>query len=372
VLNVKVLKPIRHIFWFAHYNLSCPSARYRGKYALDFISSTSNIGHSFVTPGYSPANIIKFIIVYFKALCFCGKNSLIVIQKVHTNNIYANALKFLVLLRKKYTVFDIDDAEYIRHSDKTLKFFLKNCCFITVGSQLLLEYASRFNPNVILNTSPVISHDSIKSATNKKLTIGWVGDFGNGNKSFNLFAHKRSLFELFFPAIKTIAIPVKLVLLGITNKADNEEIRAYFSENENLELEIPEKINWQDEDWVYNKIKKFDIGISPMVDHEFNLAKSAFKVKQYFSCGVPVLGCSIGENPRFIRDGQNGFFCDSPEDFKDKILEFSSMSKTRYLTFSSNALKTKELFSMNAYCENLIFLKYKNTFQMDNAQQFYG
>ena len=145
-------------------------------------------------------------------------------------------------------------------------------------------------------------------------------------------------------------MPVKLVLLGISNKKDNEEIRAYFSENKNLELEIPEKIDWQDEDWVYDKIKDFDIGIAPMVDHEFNRAKSAFKVKQYLSCGVPVLASSTGENATFVKHGFNGFLCESPDDYAGYINYFARISPDDYKTMSDNAYNSSLNFRTGNYC----------------------
>jgi glycosyltransferase involved in cell wall biosynthesis len=253
-------------------------------------------------------------------------------------------------------VYDLDDAEYIRHPDKTLKFFLTRCAYITVGSIVLKEYALKFNSNVILNTSPVIDHDFRKGFKNEKLTIGWVGDMGNGNPASYPFSHKKSLFDLVFPSLKNITIPIKLILIGVNCNTDIEEIRAYFSESKNLELVIPEGIDWQNENWLYSKIKEFDIGISPLVDHEFNRAKSAFKVKQYLSCGVPVLGSKIGENQGFIDHGDNGFLCDSQEEFRDKILEFSSMSYESYIKFSKAAYETSERFTMKKYCNTIFTL----------------
>jgi glycosyltransferase involved in cell wall biosynthesis len=334
--------------------MSCPSTRYRGKYALEFLHANEQITYSFVVPGYSWKVILHFFCVYLDALFFRRKNSIIVIQKVHSNNIYAHALKLLVIFRRKNTVYDLDDAEYIRHDDGTLNFFIKKCAYVTVASQALMAYSSGFNKNVILNTSPVMSHQYRKTGRNDRLTVGWVGDMGNGNISSHDFSHKRSLFDLFFPSLLTISIPVKLILIGINRKSDKEEIEAYFSGIKNLEIEIPEKIDWQNENWLYGKIKEFDIGIAPLVDHEFNRAKSAFKVKQYLSCGVPVLASRIGENIKFIDPGKNGFFCNTREDFSDSLREFSSMTEKKYSEFSRNAFETRGLFTMEGYCKQIL------------------
>ena len=37
-----------------------------------------------------------------------------------------------------------------------------------------------------------------------------------------------------------------------------------------------------------------------MLNHPFNQAKSAFKAKQYLSCGIPVIASDVGENRKFV------------------------------------------------------------------------
>ena len=87
----------------------------------------NGVENYFVVPSYKPKEIYLFLKAYLSALIFRKPNSLIVIQKVQSNFIYANLLKILVKIRKKDTVYDLDDADYLETNPKTIYFFSKNC-----------------------------------------------------------------------------------------------------------------------------------------------------------------------------------------------------------------------------------------------------
>ncbi len=345
---------INHIYWFASINLNGPSTRYRLYYPLLYLKQHYNIDSQFVFPDRSIKGIIHFIHIFFLALLFRKKNSIIVIQKVFTNRVYANVLKFLVLVQKNNTLYDIDDAEYLRESTKALHFFLKKCETVSVGSKTLYEYCSLFNKNVYLQTSPITHHYIRKTKRNEKFTIGWVGDTGNGDNLYHPYSHKRSLFELFFTQLLKINHPLKLILIGVKHPSDVLEIINFFKNSPNIELEIPTDLNWKNDNWLYPVIAGFDVGISPMVNHPFNQAKSAFKAKQYLSCGIPVIASDVGENSKFVRNGINGIICNTPEDFLSAIIRFLNMSEQEYLDFSKNCHKDIENYSMDNYCKNFI------------------
>lgn len=346
--------PLKHIYWFAPYNITCPSTRYRGKYPLEHLQKHHNISFDFILPDRSFSGLLFFLKTFLSILFFRKKNSLLVIQKICSNRWYANALKLLVLIRKNDTLYDIDDAEYFRQPTESLHFFLKHCQAISVGSQALKEYCLVYNPVVYIQTSPVIKHPHSKKEKTTPLHIGWVGDFGNGRSVSKSFSHKTSLYQLLFPALLELDIPIKLSLIGIKNATDIPDIQSYFKEKPNIQLEIPTQLNWETDEWLYPLIATFDIGVSPMVDHPFNQAKSAFKAKQYLSCGVPVVGSSIGENDKFVQHGQSGLLCKEAQDFKLALEQFAQMSKNEYLKFSTNALSSYPKYSMANYCTLLL------------------
>ncbi len=295
-----------------------------------------------------------FLKTYLSVLLFRKPDSLIVVQKVTSNRLYAKTLKFLVAVRKNKTLYDIDDAEYCRNPTRTLHYFLKNCNSISVGSDMLYNYCSSFNNNVFVNTSPVSDHGYTKLNRSKKLHIGWVGDFGNGKEKTAEFSHKTSLYKLLFPALLKIEFPYKLSLIGVKNPLDIPEIEDYFSTQESIELNIPTNLSWQPDKWIYKVISEFDVGIALMIDHTFTRAKSAFKAKQYLSCGVPVIASNVGENEKFVKPGLNGFLVTDEDELINAINNIKSMKDSSYIQLSKNALEEKNCFSLRSYCEKLI------------------
>ncbi len=337
---------IKHIYWFAYFNMFSPSVRYRAKYPLDAFNEKYGITYSFIYPSYNPKNIIHFLQIYFSILFFRKKDSLIVIERVYTNFIYASTLKLLVRIQKKNTLYDLDDAEYFDQPSGTINFFMKNCEACSVGSRAVKEYAEKYNKKVFILTSPILSHHITKQKRNSIFTVGWIGDFGG--------AHRESMFQLFFPAIKNFDFRIKLIILGVSQRQHLEEIKNYFSSNKNISLEIPENIHWQNELSVYRRVLEFDVGVCPLIDSEIARAKSAFKIKQYFSCGVPALGSDIGENARFLLNGVNGYICNSISDYSEKLIKIKNLDEKEYSTQSQNAKNSISQFDMDSYCSTIL------------------
>ncbi|MCD6018192.1 MAG: glycosyl transferase group 1 [Bacteroidetes bacterium] len=336
---------LKFIYWFAHYNLVSPSVRYRGKYALDFLREHSLIESYFIYPSYKPLRILFFVRAYFSALFFKKPGSIIVVQRLNSNFIYANLLKLLVKVRKRNSVYDIDDADYLEYPPDTIYYFSKNCSKISVGSNELLKNLSKYNHNIILNTSSTPDLHIVKNKKNELFTIGWIGGFGGD--------HKLSLTTSFFPCLKNLPFKVKLVLLGVADKSEYEFLVNYFKEFRNVVLEMPQTINWNDEADIQKRISNFDVGIATLVDNEMQRSKSAFKAKQYMNNGVPVLSVDIPENNLFVEHGKNGFICSSPEDFKQRIIEVNAMNTIQYQYLSDHARASIPKFSLETYCDKI-------------------
>ena len=339
------LMPIKHIYWFAYFNTDEPSVRYRGKYPLEKLKEEYNISYDLVIPGYRPKAVYVFIKACFSILFNRKQESVIVFEKIHTQRVYGTALKILLKFQPDRTVYDIDDADYLKFPSKNILHFIKNTSQCAVGSIALAKFAAELNNNVFLLTSPVINHKHIKRERNELLTIGWIGYYN---------AHRESLLQLFFPSLIHVPFPVKLILMGVTKPEHFEEVKLFFDPVGNVTLEIPELINWHDENAIYKKIATFDIGVAPLIDTEINRAKSAFKIKQYLSCGVPVLGSGLGENAAFLKHGINGYVCDNSDNYTCFIQKIAEMSPQEYSMLSYNAIQSIPAFSMDNYCKILL------------------
>jgi glycosyltransferase involved in cell wall biosynthesis len=326
------MSDIKYIYWFSYYNLDSPSVRYRGKYPLEFFKENYNIDSSLIIPGYAPKRAFSFFKSYCSALFFRKDNSVIVIQRVHSGFIYSSLLKLLVSVRKKDTVYDLDDADYLYCKTNSIYFFAKKCSRITAGSQAIANHLSKFNNNILITSSPTPDLQIVKKKKSAIFTIGWIGDFGGD--------HKKSLVEIVFPAVKALDFKCKLILLGVTKSDERQFVRDYFGENENVHIEIPENTDWQNEHRLQQKISSFDIGISTLVDNEIQRSKSGIKAKQYLNNGVPVLATNLPENDWVVKEGINGFFCSTIEEFNQRIVEFYKMDDPLYDDFSKNARKS--------------------------------
>lgn len=344
----------KHIYWFAHSGRQCASFRYRAMYPLEHLERSQKLSYSLYTPSRSTRGCLALAMCFGSALLSRPANNLIVFQKICSRGPYAFLMRILVRL-KSNTLLDLDDAEYLRKDDRTLKYLIAHSARCTVGSDALLEYCLKLNDDVIKSTSPVIDHQQVKNPSfdAPSLHLGWVGDTGNGHPKSMAFSHKRSLYELIFPAITESKVKIKLSLLGVKNPTDIPEMAAYFKDHSLVELCIPSGLKWEDDSWLYTEIATMDFGLSPMVDHPFNQAKSAFKAKQYLSVGVPVIGSAVGENEQFVQHGVNGFICDTKDDFVQAIQEASSMSATQYKAWSKSALASRAQYSLEAYCTTL-------------------
>lgn len=340
---------IRHIYWFSYHSAALPSVRYRAIHPLRHLWAWHGVGSTFVVPGWSPRRVRDFVHAYLEALFSPREASVIVIQRVFTRGLYALLLRLLTFFRGDRCIYDIDDAEYMERPAGTIHAFMRACALVTTGSQGLLDHAKRFNPNGALLTSPVPDHDQRKMAAygkvqrNKVFTIGWVGCFWG--------THEANLYRLFFPALRDLGFRVHLVILGARDLAAENRLRDHFLNDPWLTIEVPQDIAWCDEAAVHARIARFDVGVSPLMDTEINRCKSAFKLKQYMSCGVPVLASPVGENPRFLEHGGNGFLCRTVEEFRQCVYRVAGVSDADYNALCQAAFRSTRAFDQEQYAK---------------------
>lgn len=142
-----------------------------------------------------------------------------------------------------------------------------------VGSERLLEYAKDYNENTELIPSRVFEQNVGVRSKPEKITIGFVGSL---NYYLPLLKTK------VFPALIKLNFPFRLILLGVNREYLKSTISGYFENESNIDLSIPENIDWEDETDVYARINEFTVGLAPLSESLIDECKSAFKLKQYF------------------------------------------------------------------------------------------
>lgn len=328
------------IYWFAYYNQESPSVRYRAVYPLQFIEKNFATKVRLCFPGYSPKRVFTFLKMFLFALFDNNPHSIIVIQRVHSNWIYANALKILIKLSSLRSVYDLDDADYLEHPPKNITYFLRKTTMNFIGSIDLLEYSKKYNPKGYHLTSPTVPLGISKNGKNDTLKLGWIGCYGGD--------HEKVLKEEVYPAILQINTPLELCIIGVTSNRKKDEILQYFQSKNNLIISFPQP-NWQNEKEIQQLLSTIDLGLAPLINNELHRCKSAFKLKQYLNNGIPVLSSQIGENSLFIKHGVNGFYCHGTNDYKTYIEFFTSIDSSEYADFSKNSLLSSKEFSLHSY-----------------------
>jgi glycosyltransferase involved in cell wall biosynthesis len=341
-------KKMKHIYWFAFYNLDSPSVRYRAKYPLEYFEKYYDVTYDLIIPSYSPRKIYIFLKAYFSALLFPKKDSYIVIQRVQTTFLYGTLLKMLVSVRRHNTIYDLDDADYLEGDARTLYHLVKKSRFISAGSNEILNHLKPLNSAITHITSPVWDLNIVKKKRGNVFTIGWIGGFGG--------EHKESMINVIFPMLCELDFSFRLTLLGVTKKEDYDFIQHYFRNYNHIIVETPIIIDWNDESFIQQKIVRFDIGIATLQNTPIQRAKSGIKAKQYMTNGVPVVSTNLPENNNTVIHEYNGFLCDNVEDFQHYIQRFYNMSDSEYAIFSQNARNSVHQFDHANYYQKVLKL----------------
>ena len=201
-------------------------------------------------------------------------------------------------------VADYDDAFFHRY-DQNNSFLIRNLLknkidsvmeyadMVLAGNNYLLERAKLTNRNVKLFPT-VVDINKFKNSNPIKddvFTIGWIGSPGTAN-----------YLKIIEDALKEVSLDkdIRINLIGANKIKINSVSINYIKWDENTEVE---------------EISKFDVGIMPLPDNSWERGKCGFKLIQYLSCNLPVIGSPVGVNREIIINGVNGFQANSTDEW---------------------------------------------------------
>ena len=239
-------------------------------------------------------------------------------------------------------IFDFDDAIYLHSFFKT-KTLTRLADAIIVGSHELKNWAEKYNKNVYVIPTCVKfknyeKFSKIYSENEKKCVIGWVG--GAIDQYDNL-----KLLVPIFEKLITDRIQIKFLLIGALG---SKKVYNLFQSIKGLDVEFIDALNWSDPIAVPSHIQKFDIGVMPLVDTEWNRGKCAFKAIEYMACGVPVVISAIGENNYLVQDGVNGFLAKTTWEYAEKLKKLIFDNNLRRKIGQAGQKRVKEKYSYDS------------------------
>ena len=250
------------------------------------------------------------------------------------------------LLRKKF-IYDFDDAIWLpNYSDSNARFqrlkaygkvkrIMKWAHIVSAGNQHLLEFAKQYNPNVRIIPTTIDLENVHNVATDQYVSIpiiGWTGTHTTMNY----------LDEL-VPILRDLEGTHNFVFRVISNQAPSFELKSLEFIKWNKETEIED-------------LAKINIGVMPLTDTIWAKGKCGFKGLQYMALKIPSVMSPVGVNTSIVEDGKNGFLCDSPEEWKQILINLLESEALRIEIGKAGFQTVKASYSVEANRRNYLNL----------------
>jgi len=215
---------------------------------------------------------------------------------------YVRGFASQLRLRARRLIYDIDDAVHlaapnalparwrrIEEPEQALT-LLENADFVLAGNAWLRDAALAAGGRAEVFPTVVDTERFTPGARGKdQFVVGWIGG----------------------PSTSDHLAP----LAGVLNKLDGAEVRLIGANPVRAAIEKA----WH-RPWTYDsevrEVREFSVGIMPLPRTDWARGKCALKALQYMACGVPCVATPFGAVLDIIRDGENGLFAETPEEWR--------------------------------------------------------
>ncbi len=272
--------------------------------------------------------------------------------------------------RKILTVYDIEDnlwrvaphnpgrGFWTNERLKIAETLTKKADLVTVTTKNLKNFVKRLNPNVEVIRNYLFSKYWSYSPPLEKpeslIVIGWSGSPSHSDDLKILKGVLEQVIEKY---------NLKVIIQGLP-------INPFSSPNVIF-----------DPTWVRireypKKLRRYDIGICPLENNQFNEAKSDLKFIEYGALGIPAVCSPVGEYQYTVKNEYNGFLAAKPREWV-KYLSLLVENSNLRLSVAYRARKLAETRGLEACGEvwekvlidNLLKVRGKD--EMYNLRQFY-
>ncbi len=206
-------------------------------------------------------------------------------------------------------VYDFDDAIWVTKTTEAnralawLKWSSKTarlCSLarhVIVGTELLAEYARRFNSrvSVIPPTVDVAHYRLHEHSAQGPVVLGWSGS-----------PTTVEYLAVVANALRRVAaqVPVRVHLMGANFALTG--------------LDVTYRL-WRP-DVEADELQSYDIGLMPLVDDDWTRGKGAMKALLYMASGVPVVASPVGITAKVVQHGVNGLLAASEGEWVEHLL----------------------------------------------------
>jgi len=211
----------------------------------------------------------------------------------------------------KKILFDLDDAIMYRSSGSLIPYsfsrwfkfrqMVRGSDAITVGNRFLKEKVLKVDRRKEVVLIPTCVDTDLypkkkRPSDSSESILGWIGTKGN-----------LKYLKRLDPVFERVGRQFSQVRLKIVSND--------FYEPPLLPvIKKPWRLEDENDDLV-----SFDVGLMPLGDDLWSRGKCGLKIIQYLSVGVPVVCTPVGINRDIVKDGQNGFWATTPDEWVHRL-----------------------------------------------------
>jgi glycosyltransferase involved in cell wall biosynthesis len=218
--------------------------------------------------------------------------------------IFPESVLKLVCRLNPHIIYDLDDAIYLRPSlQSRVDAILRAAKIVVAGNDYLATYARHFNQLVVVIPSVVdtdlyLPPPGDRHPGDDRVIIGWIGSDPNRGD----------------------LAPMKPVFDWLGQRyGEGVVLRAIGRRPLEMETTLTlEFVPWTLES-SRGELRKFDIGIMPLEDNDWNRGKCGFKLIQYLAVGAAAVASPVGVNLEIVRDRETGYLALETEEWKDRL-----------------------------------------------------
>jgi glycosyltransferase involved in cell wall biosynthesis len=213
-----------------------------------------------------------------------------------------------LLALRRPLVFDFDDAIYLADTSQAnawsrglksatkVETICRMAHHVTVGNDFLARYAKdrAREVTVIPSTIDTDVYQVRPRARNRVPVIGWTG-------SVTTVPYLMALAH----ALRRLREKQEFELRVIGAKVDIEGLAVRC---------LPWRAETEPDD-----LRSLDVGLMPLSGDEWSRGKCGMKALQYMALGIPPVVSPVGVNTTIVRDGVNGFYARTDDEWIDRM-----------------------------------------------------
>jgi glycosyltransferase involved in cell wall biosynthesis len=322
------------------FQIQYASSRYR---VFQFLEPLAQRGFECTLIEAPQRNWRKRLTYFSRLLHLARSQDVLYIQK----RIFPEAVLKLVRRMNSHIIYDLDDAVYLRPElQPQLNAILRAATIVVAGNEYLAAYARKFNERVVIIPSVVdtdlyLPPSGVRHPGDDRVIIGWIGSDPNRGD----------------------LAPMKPVFDWLGERfGDGVALRTVGRRP----LEMDTKLNLEHAPWSLEtsreELQKFDIGIMPLEDTDWNRGKCGFKLIQYLAVGAAAVASPVGVNPEIVRDGETGYLARETEEWKARLTSLIEDGALRLGMGRSGRVRVERCYSLRAILPSLIdVLKYADS-----------